>query len=264
MPKPILRPGLMECMHSQLPGAVWNVFVRRRENEQPLMGGAQGCWTASNIWVGPCNEESLFQCHAYGSHLLYCKFNFGIWRFFPSSTLFFLFLLFKKICIFIWLCQVLAITCRDLVLWPGIEPGLPALQEQRCSPLGHQRTPSSFFFEISFLSSHLPFLLPKLKHLQQEIYMEGYEDESARNLASGSRVMQEERRHVLRNKRTGQKIISRRRVKVVLEEIRRRDVFGVFSEMHLTNQYPIMFTELNSLQRSLLWHSWSVFTLTIT
>ena len=82
--------------------------------------------------------------------------------------------------------------------------------------------------------------------------MEGYEDESARNLASGSRVMQEERRHVLRNKRTGQKIISRRRVKVVLEEIRRRDVFGVFSEMHLTNQYPIVFTELNSLQRSLL------------
>lgn len=83
--------------------------------------------------------------------------------------------------------------------------------------------------------------------------MEGYEDESARNLASGSRVYAEERQHVLRNKRTGQKIIiSGRRVKVMLEEIRRRDVFGVFSEMHLTNQYPIVFTELNSLQRSLL------------
>ena len=69
---------------------------------------------------------------------------------------------------------------------------------------------------------------------------------------------------VLRNKRTGQKIISGRRVKVVLEEIRPRDVFGVFSEMHLTNQYLIVFTELNSLQRSLLWNFWSVFILTIT
>ena len=57
---------------------------------------------------------------------------------------------------------------------------------------------------------------------------------------------------VLRNKRTGQKIISGRHVKVMLEEIRQRDVFGVFSEMHLTNQYLIVFTELNSLQRSLL------------
>ena len=82
--------------------------------------------------------------------------------------------------------------------------------------------------------------------------MEGYEDESARNLASGSRVMREERRHVLRSKRIGQKIISGRRVKVTLEEIRRRDALGVFSEMHLTNQYLIVFTELNSLQRSLL------------
>ena len=50
----------------------------------------------------------------------------------------------------------------------------------------------------------------------------------------------------------------------VLEEIRRRDVFVVFNEMHLTNQYPIVFTELNSLQRSLLRNFWSVFILTIT
>ena len=41
-------------------------------------------------------------------------------------------------------------------------------------------------------------------------------------------------------------------------------MFVVFNEMHLTNQYPIVFTEPNSLQRSLLRNFWSVFILTIT
>ena len=192
--------------------------VRRRENEQPLMGGAQGCQTPSNIWVGPCKDESLSQCPAchdressFISLISGCDFFPFLHTFLPFSSFK------KKLFIFIWLCQALAITCRDLVLWPGIEPGLPALQERRCSPWTTKELPPPpfFFFKFSFLSSHLPFLLPKLiKHLLQEICMEGSEDESVRNLASGSRSMQEERWQALRKKRTGQKIVSGRWVKV--------------------------------------------------
>ena len=78
----------------------------------------------------------------------------------PSSLFFFLF---KKY-LFIWLCWVLVVTSkifscskRDLIPWPGIEPGLPSLGARSLSHWTTGKVPppfSLYFFLSRFLGHH--------------------------------------------------------------------------------------------------------------
>ena len=81
-----------------------------------------------------------------------------------SSSSFFPFLLFLKNHLFIWLCRVLVTGCRifdlhcgmrnlscstwDLVSWPGIKPGLPALELWNLSHWTTREVPPSLLLMI--------------------------------------------------------------------------------------------------------------------
>ena len=87
------------------------------------------------------------------------------WKFFLSSHL--------KNYLFIQLCWVLLVACRifdlhcgmwDLVPWPGIEPGPPALGMQS-QPLDPQESPSSCHFNILLMTIILKSLLLKLYYV---------------------------------------------------------------------------------------------------
>ena len=82
-----------------------------------------------------------------------------LWLLFTSAS-FFSFKLFIYICLFIWPHQVLVVACRifscgtwDLVPWPGVEAGLPALGAQN---LNHWITREVPYLNIFIFLSTLP------------------------------------------------------------------------------------------------------------
>ena len=76
----------------------------------------------------------------------------------------FYFCLFVNICLCTWLLQILVVACRifscstrDLVPWPGIEPGLPALDVQSLGCWTTREVPSPAAFIYLFVINYFGF-----------------------------------------------------------------------------------------------------------